>query len=437
MSSGAARSPESSANLNCLHCGICLSVCPTYAQLGSEPDSPRGRIYLINALAEGRIEATSQVFEKHISLCLECRACETACPSGVRYSVMMNGARETIRSQRQPGYWESVLNELVFELVFPHPAVMHVCFRLLRFYQRSGLQKLMRATGLLRLFPKRLGQMEAMLPEVPEYPGYRLPTTAPIAGKLRVALFHGCIMPELFGPVHEATVRVLERNGAQVCLPARQTCCGALHLHEGEVAGARALARRNIDAFEHDGAETVVVNAAGCGAMLKEYRDLLRDDLGYAERAAAFSARVKDISEFLDGIGIDRNMRPLPIRVTYDDPCHLLHAQGIKTAPRNLLRSIPGLELIEAKDSDRCCGSAGVYNVMQPEMADRILEDKIANLEQTGAQAVASGNPGCLLQIQNGIRRHSLRMEVVHPIELLDRAYRKQGPTTGGQGRGA
>jgi glycolate oxidase iron-sulfur subunit len=302
---------------------------------------------------------------------------------------------------------------------------MHVCFRLLRLYQRCGFQKLVRASGILKLLSKRLGQLEAMLPQVPKYPGYRLPDTVSDAGKHRVSLFHGCIMPEVFGPVHEATVRVLEKNGAQVCLPKRQTCCGALHLHEGEVKGAQALARRNIDAFEKDGADTIIVNAAGCGAMLKEYGELLQDDPSYAERATAFSRRVRDVSEFLDGIGIDRDMQPVTLKVTYDDPCHLLHAQGIKMAPRNLLNSIPGIELVEARDSDRCCGSAGVYNVMQPEMADRILEEKIENIRKTGAQVVATGNPGCLLQIETGIRRHGLRMEVVHPVELLDRAYRK------------
>ncbi len=416
--------PES-ANLDCIHCGICLSVCPTYLQLGSEVDSPRGRIYLINALGEKRIPPTSPTFERHMQLCLECRACESACPSGVRFSLMMNEARKIIRETRRPSAWETFLRRFIFELAFPNRQVMHACFRLLRLYQKSGLQRLVRSTGLLGLFSGPLQGMEALLPEVPRTHHHDLPATAPRQGRARVAFFEGCLMPELFGQVQEATLRVLRRNEVSVCSPTRQACCGALHLHDGEMKGALELARRNIDAFENDEADYVVVNAAGCGAMLKEYGHLLRDDPAYAARARAFSARVKDIAEFLALLGIATDMAPLNLRVTYDDPCHLLHGQGIKEAPRNLLKSIPGLELVELTDADRCCGSAGVYNITQPEMSARILEDKIANIERTGARVVATGNPGCMLQIQAGLRARNLAVTVVHPVELLDRAYRE------------
>jgi len=415
--------PDEIANLNCIHCGLCLPVCPTYLQLGSEADSPRGRIYLINALEEGRVAPTSAIFEKHVYRCLECRACETACPSGVRYSAMMNSARQVIREHKKPGLGEQLLRALIFRTVFPRRRLIHASFRLLRFYQRSGLRKLVQASRVLMLFPEKLRLMEELLPEVPRSPGYRLPERAAPEGRSRVSLFEGCIMPELFGPVHEATLRVLGHNDVSVCSPSRQTCCGALHLHDGEVELARELARRNIEAFAGDGADFIVVNAAGCGAMLKEYGELLREDPVYAERAADFSGRVKDISEYLEELGIYADMGKLEIKATYDDPCHLAHGQGIRTAPRRLLKSIPGLKLVELRDSERCCGSAGIYNITQPELAAGILEEKISNLKLTGAQVVASGNPGCLLQIQSGLRRNGVNMKVAHPVELLDMAY--------------
>jgi glycolate oxidase iron-sulfur subunit len=411
------------AHLDCIHCGICLSTCPTYLQLGNEADSPRGRIYLINAMKEGRVTVGSPNFQRHMQLCLECRACETACPSGVRFSAMMNEARAEIWKSRRPSTAEIFVRRLIFQTVFPSRHLMHFCFRMLRLYQRSGIRRLVQASGVLRLFPGRLARMEALLPEVPRSPRYTLPEFAPIKGRDRALVFQGCIMPELFGPVQEAMVRVLERNGVSIGLPARQTCCGALHLHDGDLETARQLARRNIAAFEKDSSAAIIVNAAGCGAILKEYDALLADDPIYAGRAQAFSRRVRDISEYLDALGIDRRMERLNLKVTYDDPCHLVHAQGIKAAPRNLLRIIPGLQLVELRDADRCCGSAGIYNITQPEMSARILDEKIASIIRTGAQAVASGNPGCLLQIQAGLRAKHLPIRAVHPIELLDQAY--------------
>jgi Fe-S oxidoreductase len=429
MTANAAPRPAAheAANLDCIHCGLCLSVCPTYLQLGSEADSPRGRIYLINAVGEGRVPVSSPVFEKHMQLCLECRACESACPSGVRFSLMMNEARAAIRGQKKETGWPAFLRKFVFRTALPSRRLLHAAFRALRLYQRSGLQKLVRGSRVLNLFPRRLRAMEALLPEVPRSPALKLPETAPARGRSRVSFFLGCVMPELFGPVHEASVRVLRRNDVSVCSPAGQTCCGALHLHEGELQLALALARENIDAFEGDGADFLVVNAAGCGAMLKEYGELLKDDPDYAGRAARFSGRVKDISEFLDELGIRVEMGEVHARVAYDDPCHLLHGQGIRAAPRNLLRSIPALELVELPDAERCCGSAGIYNITHPEMASAILADKLANLSKTGADIVASGNPGCLLQIRQGLKAAQIRMETAHPVELLDRAYQKHG----------
>jgi len=416
--------PEA-GNLDCIHCGLCLAVCPTYLQLGNEADSPRGRIYLMDALKEGRVVPSSENFHKHMLLCLECRACETACPSGVRYSVMMNDARAAILDRRRFSAIERVVRRVVFDRVMSSRPLLRFGFAVLRLYQISGLQRMVRASGILRLFPSTLGTMESLLPVIPRRSAYSLPARITGNGRLTVAFFEGCIMPELFGPTHEATIRVLERNGVAICLPPRQTCCGALHIHEGELAKALDMARRNIDAFESDGADFIVTNAAGCGAMLKEYGQLLKNDPRYAGRASAFSHRVKDISEFLDMLEISGKMGRLELKVTYDDPCHLLHAQGIRSAPRNLLRRIPGVEFIEMPDSDRCCGSAGIYNIMQPGLAGRILADKISNIERTGARVVATGNPGCLLQIEAGLRARNLPVRVMHPVDLLDEAYRR------------
>ena len=415
-------------NLDCIHCGLCLAVCPTYLHLGNEADSPRGRIYLMDALKEGRVASSSENFHKHMHLCLECRACETACPSGVRFSIMMNDARAVIREQRRFSVIERVVRRIVFAKAMSNRRFLRFGFAALRLYQMSGLQALVHASGILRLFPATLATMESLLPVIPRRSSYSLPERVTGTGRLGVAFFEGCIMPELFGPTQEATLRVLERNGVVVCLPRHQTCCGALHIHEGEMEKALDLARRNIDAFEADGADFIATNAAGCGAMLKEYGLLLKDDPAYAERALAFSHRVKDISEFLDMLEISGGMGRLELKVTYDDPCHLLHAQGIRSAPHNLLRRIPGIEFIELPDSDRCCGSAGIYNIMQPALAGQILADKISNIERTGASVVATGNPGCLLQIDAGLRARKLPVRVVHPIELLDEAYRRGSP---------
>jgi glycolate oxidase iron-sulfur subunit len=343
----------------------------------------------------------------------------------VRFSIMMNDARAMIREQRRLSAIERVMRRIVFTWAMSNRRFLRLGFGALRLYQISGLQWLARSSGVLRFFSATLATMESLLPVIPKRPSYSLPEQATGNGRLSVSFFEGCIMPELFGPTHEATLRVLERNGVAVCLPSRQTCCGALHIHEGEMERALELARKNIDAFEADGADFIVTNAAGCGAMLKEYGHLLKDDAAYAERASAFSHRVKDISEFLDMLGISGEMGRLELKVTYDDPCHLLHAQGIRSAPRNLLRRIPGIEFVEMPDSDRCCGSAGIYNIMQPELAGPILAEKIANIERTGAQVVATGNPGCLLQIRAGLRARKLPVRVVHPIELLDEAYRR------------
>jgi glycolate oxidase iron-sulfur subunit len=389
-----------------------------------EADSPRGRIYLIQAMKEGHVSAASLNFQQHMLLCLECRTCETACPSGVRFSSMMDEARIEMRSRRQFSIFGRLAHWIVYRKAFPSRKIMHFGFRALRLYQRGGLQRLVRASGILRLLPSRIARMEALLPVIPPSPKLRLPEAPSPGSRRKALLFRGCIMPELFGPVHQATVRVLQRNGISIGLPVGQVCCGALHLHDGDRDAARQLARQNIAAFERNREAVIVVNAAGCGAMLKEYGELLADDPVFAQRALDFSRRVRDVCEYLDSIPIHRMMERVDLKVAYDDPCHLLHAQGIKSAPRNLLRTIPGLQLVELRDADHCCGSAGIYNILQPEMSARILEGKIANIIRSGAEVIASGNPGCILQIQAGLDARNLPIQVVHPIELLDRAYR-------------
>ncbi len=405
----------------CIHCGLCLPACPTYDIFGTEMDAPRGRIALMRAAAEGRIPLDSP-FVRHIELCLACRACETACPSGVRYGKLVERARVAIEQRRRPGWAERLLRRLALWELLPHRNRLRRLARLLWLYQASGLQRLVRALDLL---PERLKVMEGLLPPLPaRHPAYDRPAPALGERRGRVALFLGCVQDAFLSPVNEATVRVLQRNGYEVHFPPGQTCCGAAHLHVGEEAMARALARRNVDAFLAGEYEAVINNAGGCGAMLKEYGELLADDPAYAEKARRFSAQVQDIHEFLAAHLHEPPQGQVAARVTYVDSCHLRHAQKVVQQPRDLLRRIPGLELVELQAPDRCCGSAGVYNLVHPEEAHQVLEAKVADVRQTGAQVVATSNAGCQLQMGYGVQRFGLPAQVVHVVELLDRAYR-------------
>ncbi len=428
--------PDYEAIHRCIRCGMCLPHCPTYRELGVEMDSPRGRIALIRAVADGRLELNDLLFEKHLYQCLDCRACETACPSGVQFGYLMEHARGQIeQSAPRPGRVR-LLRWLVFDQLFPFPARLRALASLLHLYQRSGIQALVRRTGILKSLPGNLAEMEALLPALSgrffNPADSRLQTSdsqTPV-----VAFFAGCVQSLALAEVNRATVRVLERNGYQVIVPEAQVCCGALHAHAGERDGARALARRNLDAFDLDQVDAIVVNAAGCGAILKEYVDLLYEDPAYAAKAAAFVSKVKDIHEFLIGLPLVPPPSPSgrgvggegPLRVTYQDACHLLHAQRIKDAPRVLLRSIRGIELVEMAEADWCCGSAGIYNLTQPALSGQILARKVVNIVETGADVVAVGNTGCLIQLKHGIEQAGLKIRVAHPIELLDEAYRQE-----------
>jgi glycolate oxidase iron-sulfur subunit len=408
----------------CVHCGFCLNFCPTYVALGLETESPRGRIHLIDALSQGRIQPKRPVLE-HLDLCLGCRACETACPSGVSYGRIMEGARaQVVATGRHPLSWR--LRSIVLRWTLPHPRRLRVLAVLLRFYQRSGLQSLVRRTRLLRLLPFHLHHMEQLLPPVASRFFAPASTSAnPDAGDgtRRVALLTGCVMPFFYPQTHEATVRVLERHGYRVVVPEEQVCCGALFVHGGDRQTARRLARRNIDVFLAAEVEAVIINAAGCGSTLKEYGDLLADDPEYAEKAAHFSSLVRDITEFLVELPFQEGLGRLERRVTYQDSCHLAHAQRITAPPRQLLKAIPGLELVEMENADRCCGSAGIYNVTHREMSSRLLADKMRAVAATGASAVVTANPGCMLQLEAGLRLHRLQGTVAHVVEVLDEAY--------------
>jgi len=401
----------------CVHCGLCLNQCPTYRALRLEPESPRGRIHLVRAAAEGRIEL-NQRFQDHLYLCLLCRACETACPSGVQYGRIAETAREIIGP---PGskLARTVLN-FAFTQLLPYPRRLRFIAGLMRFYQRSGLRPL-----VCFLLTKKARQMESMLPAIPKRffdPEARI---LPAIGqrRARVAMLNGCVMPLLFGDVNEATVQVLRRNGCDVVFPRNQICCGALNLHNGESVAAKQMARRNIDAFLDAGVDTVIVNAAGCGAAMKEYDHLLRDDPIYAEKAKRFSSIVKDAAQFLGDLGLVGKLAPLKMTVTYQDPCHLAHGQRVRSQPRNLLKSIPGLQFKEMDGSDRCCGSAGIYNITHPEMSQHLLKEKMQSVASTEADSVVAPNPGCMLQLRYGSQQYGPEVKVYHLMDLLDRAY--------------
>ena len=401
----------------CVHCGLCLNQCPTYRATGLEPESPRGRIHLVKAAADGRIELNDR-FKEHIYLCLLCRACESACPSGVQYGRIAESAREHIGPPGSP--IARAILQFVFTQLLPYPNRLKLAFALLRLYQRSGLQRLIRP-----LLPQKLRDMDAMLPAIPKYffrpEANLLPALGP--RRARIAMLNGCVMPLMFGDVNAATVRVLRLNGCEVIFPKRQICCGALNTHNGESVAAKQMARRNIDAFLDTEIDAVVVNAAGCGAAMKEYGYLLREDSEYADKAKRFSTLVKDAGEFLAGLGLVGAMAPVNLTVTYQDPCHLAHGQKIRSQPRQLLKSIPGLKLIEMEGSDRCCGSAGIYNITHAAMSQHLLKEKMQSVGATKTDAVVAPNPGCMLQLRYGAQNYGPNVPVYHLMDLLDRAY--------------
>jgi glycolate oxidase iron-sulfur subunit len=408
-----------------VHCGLCLNACPTYRELGLEMDSPRGRVYQMVQVANGAAITPSYI--EHIDLCLACRGCESACPSGVRYGRMVEDARAEIEAGRKRGPLARAARRMIFSRLLQSRAWMSAAGSLLYLYQASGMKALMRAMGPLKLMG-RLGELAEMAPSAePPFFFSQTGRTFPAEGarRHRVAFLSGCIANVAFARLNEATVRVLRKNGCEVTIPAGQGCCGALHLHSGLRAEAQSLARRNIDAVLAGGYDAILTNAAGCGSTLKEYGDLLEDDPVYAARAREFSGAMRDVTEFLAGIELNSEMRPLNATVTYQDSCHLAHGQRVRTAPRKLLAAVPGVTFKEMAGADICCGSAGIYNVVQTEMSMQILATKMGNVNATGAQIIATANPGCLLQLRAGVRMHGTKQQVMHVVEILDRAYAK------------
>ena len=411
---------------NCIHCGFCLPVCPTYIATGQELESPRGRLHLIRAALDGRAEATDRLLG-HLDLCLQCRACETACPSNVPFGRIMEDARASTVARgvrERPRAWSG--QALVLRHVIARPRVLRAAFSLLRVYSAS-LQRIVRGP-LRRIVPRQIRELDARTQTVNRRAFRRSgPLASPPQPRGRVALLTGCVHGEMYPQTHEATIRVLARIGFEVVAPPEQGCCGALHSHVGDAVAARSLARRNIDAFGGAGIDAVIVNAAGCGAAMKEYGRLLRDDIEWAERAEQFGASIQDVVEFVAAQDFEAGLGVVDRDVTLQDACHLAHAQGIREAPRAILGAIPGLRLHEMAAPDQCCGSAGFYSVAHPEMSGTVLAAKMADVESTGADVIATCNPGCTLQLELGVRRSDVlsgETTVQHVIELLDASYR-------------
>jgi glycolate oxidase iron-sulfur subunit len=406
----------------CVHCGLCTASCPTYVETCNENDSPRGRIYLMRAVADGRLAMGPGVRE-HLELCLDCRACESACPSGVQYGHMIEPFKIALQKTAPAGEKGSLLQRLILRHLLPYPRRVKAALAPARLLQRLGVLVWAERSGLARLLPPTLRRMQAMLPKLSPRSS-RLPDILPAIGprRARVALFLGCVADAMFPETNAATARVLERNGCDVVIPRGQACCGAIHYHSGVEEPALDFARRNMAAFGAEDVDAIIVNAAGCGAMLKDYTHVL--PAGEHDRAARFTAKVKDISEYLVALGPIPPTNPMPVTVAYHDACHLCHAQQIRSQPRALLGMIPGLRLVPLEESEICCGAAGTYNLTQPEMSERLGRRKMDHIAATGAEMVVTGNVGCILQIARKVKERGTPIEVAHPVDLLDRAYR-------------
>ena len=425
-----ADAPAEADMYRCVHCGLCLSACPTYGVTALETESPRGRIALMKAVNEGRVDISDRIVS-HWEACLNCRACEAVCPSGVPYGRMMERTRAQVRARGKQSDGLKRMTRWFLRGILPRPGLMRLGANALRLYQFLGVQAAARRTRLVRLLPRSLRDMEAKLPRMsrrffgPSRRSYR-----PSDGetKLKVALLSGCVMPLMQADTMRATVRVLTRNGCEVLVPRGQGCCGALNLHAGDLETGRAMARRNIDAFLSAGVDRIVTCSAGCGSSMKEYHDLLKDDPAYADKARQASEITRDINELLLELPFRRPVIHLERRVTYQDPCHLAHAQRISAAPRTILQSIPGVQLEEMENPAMCCGGAGIYSAVQPLMSGRILSRKAEAIAETEADEVITANPGCMLQLEQGLGIAGHWMPVRHVVDILDEAYGHEEP---------
>jgi glycolate oxidase iron-sulfur subunit len=406
---------------DCVHCGFCLPTCPTYTLWGEEMDSPRGRIYLMKSGLEGEPMTDSMV--QHFDACLGCMACVTACPSGVQYDALIEATRAQVERNHRRDPKDRALRGAIFAL-FPHKRRLRLMRGPLRAYQASGLERLVKRSGLLERLAPRLATMASLAPRMARREKLAEHVRAQGPRRAVVGLLTGCVQGEFFPGVNAATARVLAAEGCDVVIPKRQGCCGALSVHNGREEEAKTYARRTIDAFEQAGVDTVIVNAAGCGSSMKEYASLLSDDPAYAERAATFSRRVRDVAEFLAELGPAAVRHPLEVSVAYHDACHLGHAQGIRAQPRALLRDIPGVELREIPEGELCCGSAGIWNILNPEPARELGDRKARNIATTRAALLVTANPGCLMQVASSLQRQGTEIGMAHTIEVLDASIR-------------
>ncbi len=417
--------PDADKWADCVHCGMCLESCPTYLETGQEHQSPRGRVYLIKSVAEGKVSLNEQ-FMDPVFTCLDCRACETACPSNVQVGSLIESARGQVREAIPLTGWKGAVSKFFLDDVFPNPKRLHTIGSLLKFYQKSGLQKVAEKTGAVKILPEHLRDIQSVTPKVNKPVLGRLPDVLPPATpekKGTVAMFTGCVMDVVFSDINESTIRVLQKNGYEVRIPQEQRCCGALHVHAGNREQGRELAIKNMEAFED--VDKIIINAAGCGAAMKEYAELFRNDPELHEKAEQFSAKVEDVSKFLYDGGFRKPEGEINTRITYHDACHLAHGQGVREEPRNLLKSIPGVEVVEMENSDRCCGSAGIYNITNPEMAGAVLQEKMQYVPED-VEMISMGNPGCMLQMAMGVMKNGRSEKIVHTVQLLDWAYEQE-----------
>ena len=416
--------PAESDLYRCVHCGLCLSSCPTYVETALEMESPRGRLALMKAVNEGRVEITPRIVS-HWEACLQCRACEAVCPSGVPYGRIMERTRAQVKTAGLQSKELKRFSRYFLTTALPKPSRLKLGAHLIRIYQRFGLQKLLRLSRLLHLVPGGVASLESQLPALSKKFFTPTDVTHPAQGekKMTVALLSGCVMPLMQGPTMEATVRVLTRNGCDLIVPKGQGCCGALNTHAGDMTNSRAMARTNIDTLMAAGVEQIITASAGCGSNMKEYAELLKDDTEYRDKANQFSAITKDVTEFLAELPLIPPETTITRRITYQDPCHLAHAQRITAAPRMILKSIPGLELIEMENSSLCCGGAGIYSSTQPALSKRLMNRKMLSIKATGVQEVITANPGCMLQIELGFKSQGIQSKIRHVVDILDEAY--------------
>ncbi|MEH7254461.1 (Fe-S)-binding protein [Neobacillus niacini] len=416
--------PQEKKWADCVHCGMCLESCPTYQQTGEEQHSPRGRVYLIKAVAEGNLQVDED-FADPVFSCLDCRACTTACPVDIDVGGLIEEARGQVRQAIPLKGWKGVVNKFFLHSLFPHSNRLNSLGSLLRFYQQSGMQKVVRKTRLLNFMPKHLAEIESIMPEIKGSVRKKYPSVMKAKGEQNheVALLTGCVMDVFFSDIHKATINVLTRNGNDVTIPKNQTCCGALHVHAGDREMGRKLAKQNITAFEH--AEKVIVNAAGCGCMMQEYAELFRDDPEWKARAEKLEKKVVDISKYLHDTGYEKPKAMLNTKITYHDACHLAHGQGVRKEPREILLDIPGVKMVHMPKADTCCGGAGIYNITNPEMANAVLKSKMEHVPED-VEMISMGNPGCMLQMAMGVQKYGRNQKIVHTIQLLDWAYQKE-----------